>query len=79
VASSTEYIGWGSGTWGQTSWGTDLTIVVVDGAVGIGTVGTVPDATSVLLKGATTSAGTLGDGDLIFNINPIKLILTFER
>ena len=47
--------------------------------IDIGTVGTVPDATSVLLKGATTSAGTLGDGDLIFNINPIKLILTFER
>jgi hypothetical protein len=47
--------------------------------IDIGTVGTVPDATSILLKGATTSAGTLGDGDLIFNINPIKLILSFER
>ena len=47
--------------------------------IDIGTVGTVPDATSVLLKGATTSAATLTDGDLIFNINPIKLILTFER
>ena len=47
--------------------------------IDIGTVGTVPDATSILLKGTTTSAGTLGDGDLIFNINPIKLILTFER
>lgn len=47
--------------------------------IDIGTVGTVPNDTSVLLKGTTTSAGTLGDGDLIFNINPIKLILTFER
>ena len=45
----------------------------------IGTVGTVPDATSVLLKDSATSASTLGDGDLIFNVNPIKLILTFER
>ena len=51
-----------------------------DGTViDIGTVGTVPDATSILLKGSTTNTGTLQDGDLIFNINPIKLILTFER
>ena len=51
-----------------------------DGTViDIGTVGTVPDATSILLKGSTTSAGTLADGDLIFNINPIRLILNFER
>lgn len=47
--------------------------------IDIGTVGTVPDNTSVLLKGTTTSTGTLGDGDLIFNVNPIRLILTFER
>ena len=47
--------------------------------IDIGTVGTIPDATSILLKGSTTSAGTLADGDNIYNINPIKLILTFER
>ena len=47
--------------------------------IDIGTVGTVPDATSVLLAAGASSAATLTDGDLIFNINPIKLILTFER
>ena len=47
--------------------------------IDIGTVGTVPDAESILLEGSATSAGTLADGDLIFNINPIKLILHFEK
>ena len=47
--------------------------------IDIGTVGTIPDATSVLLAAGASSAATLTDGDLIFNINPIKLILTFER
>ena len=47
--------------------------------IDIGTVGTVPDDTSILLKDEATSIGTLADGDLIFNIHPIKLILHFER
>ena len=47
--------------------------------IDIGTVGTVPDAESILLEGSATSAGTLADGDLIFNVHPIKLILHFER
>jgi len=47
--------------------------------IDIGTIGTVPDDTSILLKDEASSAGTLANGDLIFNINPIKLILTFER
>ena len=47
--------------------------------IDIGTVGTIPDATSVLLEGSTTSTGTLGDGDNLYNIHPIKLIFAFER
>ena len=39
MPSSVEYIGWGKGAWGQTPWGTDLTIVSVDGVVGTGSVG----------------------------------------
>jgi hypothetical protein len=45
----------------------------------IGTVGTIPDGTSILLEGSTTSIDTLGDGDNIYNIHPIKLILSFEK
>jgi hypothetical protein len=41
MPSSVEYIGWGSGAWGQTPWGTDLTIVSVDGVVAVGQVGSV--------------------------------------
>jgi len=47
--------------------------------IDIGTVGSIPDATSVVLAGGSRSTGTLADGDNIYNINPIKLILTFER
>ena len=41
MASSVEYIGWGSGAWGQTAWGTDLTIVLPDGVQGNATLGAV--------------------------------------
>ena len=39
MPSSVEYIGWGSGAWGQTAWSTDLTIVSVDGVVAEGAIG----------------------------------------
>tara|TARA_R110000803_G_scaffold22649_8_gene56203 strand:+ start:3120 stop:3377 length:258 start_codon:yes stop_codon:yes gene_type:complete len=35
------YEGWGSTTWGQGSWGTDLIIVSVDGVQATGAIGTV--------------------------------------
>ena len=47
--------------------------------IDVGTVGTIPDDTSILLKDGASSTGTLADGDLIFNINPIKLLLHFEK
>ena len=58
-----------------------------DNAV-IGTVGNIPDATSIILKTvvnpdgtttATTNTEALGSGDRIYNIHPIKLIFAFER
>ena len=43
----------------------------------IGTVGSIPDATSILLKGNTTNTAALANNDDLYNINPITLILTF--
>lgn len=59
-----------------------------DGNAVIGTVGNIPDATSIILKtvvnpDGTTTASTnteaIGSGDIIYNIHPIKLIFQFER
>jgi hypothetical protein len=41
VATSVEYVGWGSGPWSRGSYGLDLTIVSVDGSEAVGAVGTV--------------------------------------
>ena len=45
----------------------------------LGTIGSIPDATSVRMKSGATNLDSLQDGDNLYNINPIKLILTFER
>lgn len=45
----------------------------------LGTVASIPDATSVIMKSGATNLSLLQDGDNLYNINPIKLILTFER
>lgn len=47
-----------------------------DNAV-IGTVGSIPDATSIILKGNTTNQETLANNDDIYNLNPITILLNF--
>jgi hypothetical protein len=60
VASSAEYIGWGSGAWERGSWGLDLTEVYVDGAGAAGQVGNVfAYGTDVVLQGVE-GVGALG-------------------
>jgi hypothetical protein len=43
MASSTDYIGWGSGPWGRDNWGSSTTTIFVDGVcwlrgIGVATV-----------------------------------------
>ena len=66
--------------------GTDAQLVLAPGDTitaqddaAIGVVGTVPDATSILLKGGATNTAALADDDEVYNLNPITLRLTFER
>lgn len=47
-----------------------------DNAV-LGTVSTITDANTIVLTAANTAA--IAEDDILYNINPIKLILTFER
>ena len=54
------------------------TIVAQDDAA-IGVIGTIPDATSILLKDGATNTAALTDDDEVYNLNPITLRLTFER
>ena len=49
-----------------------------DNAV-IGTVGTIPDSTSILLANSATNTAALATDDQIFNINPVRLRFTFKR
>ena len=43
----------------------------------LGTVSTITDANTIVLTAANTAA--IAEDDILYNINPIKLILTFER
>ena len=41
MASSTDYIGWGSGPWGRDNWGSSTTTIFVDGVAATGQLGSV--------------------------------------
>ena len=43
----------------------------------VGTVGSIPDATSVILASGATNTGALANNDDLYNINPITIVLTF--
>tara|TARA_R110000796_G_scaffold39067_1_gene97755 strand:+ start:107 stop:868 length:762 start_codon:yes stop_codon:yes gene_type:complete len=52
------------------------TLHAQDNAV-LGTISTITNSTTIVLTAANTEA--IADDDILYNINPIKLILTFER
>ena len=44
----------------------------------VGTVGSIPDATSIILDGGATNTSALANNDDLYNVNPITIILTFS-
>ena len=54
-------------------------VIIAQDEAAIGTVASIPDATSVILKAGTTNTAALLEDDELYNQSPITLILTFER
>lgn len=54
-------------------------VIIAQDEAAIGTVGSIPDATSVILADNATNADALLEDDELYNKSPITLILSFER
>jgi hypothetical protein len=57
MASSTDYIGWGSGPWGRDNWGSSTTTIFVDGVSGTSALGN--EAISADATVSVTGVGTV--------------------
>ena len=54
-------------------------VIIAQDEAAIGTIGSIPDATSVILANGASNSAALANNDELYNQSPITLILTLER